>query len=80
LITNLGNVGGLNFDKIVDPLIVPRFTTLYILLAMIVYHDFEVYQADVVVAFLNRNLEKEIYIEVLDSMRKFVLSGLSRRY
>jgi len=80
LITNLSNVGGLNFDKIVDPLIVPRFITLYILLAIIVYHDLKVYQADIVVAFLNRDLEKEIYMEVLDSMRKFVPSGLSKRY
>ena len=80
MITNLSNVGGLNFDKIVDPLIVPRFITLYILLAIIVYHDLKVYQADIVVAFLNRDLEKEIYMEVLDSMRKFVPSGLSKRY
>lgn len=80
MITNFDNVGGLNFDKIVDSLIVSRFITLYILLAIIVYHDLKVYQADIVVAFLNRDLEKKIYIEVLDSMRKFVPSGLSRRY
>jgi len=80
LITDLGSVGDLNFDKIVDPLTVPRFTILYILLAIIVYYDFEVYQVDVVIAFLNRDLKKEIYIEVPNSMRKFVPSRLSRRY
>jgi len=58
LTADLGNVGDLNFDKIVDSLTVSRFTTSYILLVIIVYHDFEVYQMDVVVVLLNRDLEK----------------------
>jgi len=58
LTADLGNVRDLNFDKIVDSLTVSRFTTSYILLVIIVYHDFEVYQMDVVVVLLNRDLEK----------------------
>jgi len=30
--------------------------------------------------FLNRNLEKEIFMEVLDSMRKFAPNEISGRY
>jgi len=58
LTADLGNVRDLNFDKIVDSLTVSRFTASYILLVIIVYHDFEVYQMDVVVVLLNRDLEK----------------------
>jgi len=35
---------------------------------------------DVVAAFLNRELDKEIYMEVLDGVCKFTLSGSSGRY
>ena len=59
---------------------VPRFTTLRILLAITAYHDFKLHQVDVVVAFLNRELYEEIYMEVLDGVCKFTPSGSSGRY
>ena len=45
-----------------------RFELIFqILLAIAVFYNVKVYQIDVVVVFLNGNLDKEIYIEVPDS-------------
>ena len=59
--------------------LVLKFTTLQILFAITAYHNFELHQMDIVVAFLNGELDEEIYMKVPNSICKFAPSGSSRR-
>ena len=45
---------------------VSYFMIFQILLAIAVFYNVKIYQVDVVVVFLNGNLDKEIYMEVPD--------------
>jgi Reverse transcriptase (RNA-dependent DNA polymerase) len=38
------------------------FKSIRILLAIIVFHDYEIWQMDVKTAFLNENLEEDMYM------------------
>jgi hypothetical protein len=43
--------------------LVVRITSVYLILAIVAYIDLELYQIDVRTAFLNRELNEEIYID-----------------
>jgi Reverse transcriptase (RNA-dependent DNA polymerase) len=49
-----------------------RFTSIRLILAIVAYLDLELYQMDIKTAFLNDNLEEEIYMEQHAS---FVVEG-----
>ena len=53
-------VEGVDYEKTFAP--VAMFKSIRILLAIAAYHDYEIWQMDVKIAFLNRNLEKHVYI------------------
>jgi hypothetical protein len=38
-----------------------------ILLAIVAYHDYEICQIDVKIVFLNRNVQKDMYVTQLES-------------
>ncbi|GLJ53406.1 hypothetical protein SUGI_1138950 [Cryptomeria japonica] len=61
---------GIDYEETFAP--VARIETVRLLLAYVAYKDFEVYQMDVKSAFLNGDLEEEVYIEQPDG---FSLSG-----
>ena len=56
-----------------------KFMTLYIILVIAVFHNFELHQVDIFAAFLNENLEKEIFMKVSNSIKKFMMSRISKR-
>ena len=43
---------------------VAKFTTLHVFLALSAHLNFEIYQVDIVAAYLQGDLDEEIYIEV----------------
>ena len=53
-------VEGLDYTNMFAP--VMKFTTIWSLLALAAQHDLEVHQVDIKVAFLNGELEEEIYL------------------
>jgi len=54
---------------------IAKFTTLQIFLALAVYLDFEIHQVGVVAAYLQGDLDKEIYITILDGVSQFGSGG-----
>ena len=44
--------------------LVAKFTTLHVFLALVAHLDFEIHQVDVVAAYLQGDLDEEIYMEV----------------
>ena len=46
--------------------------SIRIMLAIAAYHDYDIWQMDVKTAFLNENLEKEVYMTQLE---EFIFSG-----
>jgi len=56
------------------------FIIFQILLVITVFYNVKVYQVDIVVVFLNGNLDKEIYMEVSDGFQKFAPSEFSRHH
>ena len=54
-------IEGIDFDETFAP--VPRLESIRMFLALAVYKSFKIYQIDVKSAFLNENLEEEVYIE-----------------
>jgi len=54
---------------------VVKFTTLQIFLSLIAYLDFKIYQVDIVATYLQKDLDKEIYIEVLKGVKYFGSEG-----
>ena len=62
-------VFGENFSETFSS--VAKFTILQIFLVLAAYLDFEIYQVDIVAAYLQDNLDKEIYITILDGFSQF---------
>ena len=56
---------------------VAKFTTLRIFLALAAYLDFEIHQVDIIAAYLQGNLDEEIYMEVPKGVERF---GLGSHY
>ena len=54
---------------------IAKFTTLQIFLALAAYLDFEIYQVGVVAAYLQDDLDKEIYMTILDGVSQFGSGG-----
>ncbi len=52
---------GIDFEQKFSPVAMPK--SIRILLAAAAYHDYEMWQMDVKTAFLNGNIEEEIYME-----------------
>ena len=52
---------GINYTKTFSP--VSKKDSLWIIMALIAYFDFDLYQMDVKTTFLNGNLEEEVYIK-----------------
>ena len=53
-------VAGIDFDETFTP--VARFEAIHIVLAYANHHNITLYQMDVKSAFLNGNLEEEVYV------------------
>jgi len=51
-------------------LFVNKFTILCTFLALAAFFDFEIYQVDVVAAYLQKELDKKVYIEILKGVEK----------
>ena len=51
-------------------LFVNKFTILCTFLALAAFLDFEIYQVDVVAAYLQKELDKKVYIEILKGVEK----------
>ena len=51
---------GVDYDETFSP--VAMIKSIRILLAIAAYHDYEIWQMDVKTAFLNGNLEEEVYM------------------
>ena len=51
---------GVDYDKTFSPVVMIK--SIKILLAIVAHYDYEIWQMDVKTAFLNRNLEKEVYM------------------
>jgi len=54
-------VEGIDFEETFAPMV--RLEAICMFLALVVYKNFKVYQMDVKSAFLNGNLDEEVYIE-----------------
>ena len=52
---------GIDYDEIFSPVV--RFSSIHLLLAFAVQHDFPIHQMDVQTAFLNGKLDEEIYMQ-----------------
>ena len=52
---------GVEFEETLAPIV--GLEAIRMFLAFASFHNFKVYQMDVNLAFLNRNLEEEVYIE-----------------
>jgi len=66
-------VFGEDFTKIF--LFVTKFTTLYTFLALIAFLDFKIHKVDVIAAYLQEELDIEIYIEILEGVKKLNSRG-----
>jgi hypothetical protein len=53
---------GMDYNKTFAP--VAKFTSIHCILALAALEDMEIHQMDVKTAFLNRELEEEIYMEI----------------
>src|SRR3954464_3576917 len=53
-------VQGVDYDETFSP--VAMFKSIQILLAIVAFHDYEIWQMDVKTAFLNGNVEEELYM------------------
>jgi len=53
-------VQGIDYDETFSPVVM--FKSIQIILAIVVYFDYEIWQMDVKIAFLNGNLEEDVYM------------------
>jgi hypothetical protein len=53
-------IHGIDYDKTFSPVVMPK--SVQILLAIAAYFDYEIWQMDVKIAFLNRNLTEDVYM------------------
>ncbi|KAK8596978.1 hypothetical protein V6N13_001587 [Hibiscus sabdariffa] len=53
-------IHGIDYDESFSP--VAMFKSIRILLAIVAFHDYEIWQMDVKTAFLNRKLEEDVYM------------------
>ncbi|GJX25553.1 retrotransposon protein, putative, ty1-copia subclass [Tanacetum coccineum] len=60
---------GVNYEETFSP--VADIIAIRILIAIIAYYDYEIWQMDVKNAFLNRHLSKEVHMEQLEASRQW---------
>jgi hypothetical protein len=53
-------IQGVNYDEIFSP--IAMLKSIQILLSIVAYFDYEIWQMDVKIAFLNGNIEEELYM------------------
>ena len=53
---------GVDFCETYAPVI--KFTSIRVLLALVAHHNLELHQMDVVTAFLNGEVDEDIYMEI----------------
>jgi hypothetical protein len=53
-------IQGVDYDETSSP--VAMFKSIWILLAIVVFHDYEIWQMDVKTVFLNGNIDEELYM------------------
>jgi len=63
IIRSFSQISGKNFTETF--MLVAKFTTLCIHLALVAYFDWNLEQINIVTVFLNRKLKEEIYMRVL---------------
>jgi len=66
-------VPGLDFTKMFSSVV--RFTTLRIFLALTAFLNLELHQVDVIGAYLQGDLDEEIYMKVPDGLAEKYRSG-----
>ena len=65
---------GLDYEETFSPVV--KFTSIHLILAIVAYLDLELHQMDVKIAFLNGELEEEIYMEQLVG---FIVKGQEQK-
>lgn len=66
---------GIDFDETYSPVV--KFTSLRIMLSIAAYYDMEIHQMDVITAFLNADIDTDIYMKVIID-GKIVIVKLNR--
>ena len=70
---------GLDYDEIYAPVV--RHATLRIFIVLSQYWKFRITQLDIVTAYLNSKLDKEIYVKIPEGFNKYLKRGeTSKRY
>ena len=55
---------GVDFEETFSPVV--RVQSIHAILSLVAFFDFELYQMDVTTAFLNGDLEEDVYMEQLE--------------
>jgi hypothetical protein len=63
-------IQGVDYDETFSP--VAMLKSIRILLAIVAYFDYEIWQMDVKTAFLNDNIEEELYMAQPDTFRTYL--------
>ena len=53
-------IHGVDYDETFSP--IAMFKSIKILLVIAAFHDYEIWQMDVKIAFINGNLEEDVYM------------------
>lgn len=67
---------GIDYDETHAPVV--KFTSMRTMLAIAAYHDMEIHQMDVVTAFLNSDIDTDIYIKLEDDTGKVKYAKLNK--